>query len=132
MLRKTVTPAPIDAYLDDVKSLVVILTVLAAALSVGGVYWGAVGTVRKYRELRSALARLDGIAHDSSIPDDQRTSMRHAILRPSGNWGMVEYFDEHAQLNALTLVVEGLKWPALMAVVGIVVGTVASIISLWL
>lgn len=43
---------------------------------------------------------------------------------------MVEYFDEHAQLNALTLVVEGLKWPALTAVVGIVVGTAASVISL--
>ncbi len=45
---------------------------------------------------------------------------------------MVEYFDEHAQLNALTLVAQGLKWPALLAVAGVLLSAAGSVLPLWL
>ena len=113
-------------------TITVVVVCAGAVLSVAGVYWGAAGTVREYRALRSDLRRLDEIARDDSIPEDQKSALRHAIREPHGNFGMVEYFDEHAQLNALTLVVDGLKWPAVLAVAGVLLSALGSVLSLWL
>ncbi|MFH8445755.1 hypothetical protein ACH4D3_31635 [Streptomyces sp. NPDC018026] len=113
-------------------SITVAVVCVGAAFSVAGVYWGAIGTLRNYRTLKSDLQRLDDIAHDASIPEDEKTALRHAVRVPHGNWGMVEYFDEHAQLNALTLVAEGLKWPALLTVAGVLLSALGSVLSLWL
>ncbi|MGW8374485.1 hypothetical protein [Streptomyces sp. ODS28] len=112
--------------------ITVVVVCVGAVLSVAGVYWGAAGTLRSYRTLKSDLQRLDDIAHDESIPEEQKSALRHAIRVPHGNWGMVEYFDEHAQLNALTLVAEGLKWPALLTVAGVLLSAAGSVLSLWL
>ncbi|WP_043255476.1 hypothetical protein [Streptomyces sp. Tu6071] len=112
--------------------ITVVVVCVGAVLSVAGVYWGAAGTLRNYRSLKSDLQRLDDIARDESIPDEQKSALRHAIRTPHGNYGMVEYFDEHAQLNALTLVAQGLKWPALLAVAGVLLSAAGSVLSLWL
>ncbi|MEU5734286.1 hypothetical protein ABZ797_36075 [Streptomyces antimycoticus] len=110
----------------------VILTIAGAILSVSGIYWGAAGTVRRYATLKEELQQLDAIARDPVMPEDEKNSRRHAVLAPSGDWGMVEYFNEHSQLNALTLVIEGLKWPAVLTVLGVVAGAGGSLTSLWL
>ncbi|MFD4795976.1 hypothetical protein [Streptomyces anulatus] len=111
--------------------LSIALTVIGAVLSVLGVYWGAVKTVREYRVLKTDLAKLDAIAHDQEITSEERTEQRHALRHPTGNWGSLEYFEENAQLAALELVVHSLKWPALLTVAGVLVGSVANVVSLW-
>jgi hypothetical protein len=111
--------------------LSITLTCLGAVLSVFGVYWGALGTVRTYRELSRDLERLETISQDPALSDEDRTALRHAVRYPSGNWGKIEYFEENAQLAALSLVVNNLKWPALLTVFGVLVSAAASVVSLW-
>ncbi|MFI9112762.1 hypothetical protein [Streptomyces venezuelae] len=111
--------------------LSIVLTCLGAGLSVLGVYWGALGVVRNYRSLKKDLDQLEAINQDQEIPDQEKTPQRHALRPPTGNWGMVEYFPENAQLSALTIVVDSLKWPALLTVLGVIVSAAASVVSLW-
>lgn len=111
--------------------LSIILTCLGAGLSVLGVYWGALSTVRNYRELKRDLERLEAISQDPAVSDEDRTPLRHAVRYPSGNGGKLEYFEENAQIAALSLVVNNLKWPALLTVFGVLVSAAASVVSLW-
>ncbi|MEU1327215.1 hypothetical protein ACFV6B_12950 [Streptomyces microflavus] len=111
--------------------LSIALTVIGAVLSVLGVYWGALKTVREYRVLKTDLAKLDTIVRDTEATSEERTQRRHALRHPTGNWGSLEYFEENAQLAALELVVHSLKWPALLTVAGVLVGSVANVVSLW-
>lgn len=118
-------------YSAPMLILSIVLTVLGAVLSVLGVYWGALKTVREYKALKTDLAKLHAIAADPDIDGEERTLRRHAIRRPTGTWGSVEYFEENSQLAALELVVHSLKWPALLTVAGVLVGSVANVVSLW-
>ncbi|MFJ1782552.1 hypothetical protein ACIOKA_38235 [Streptomyces anulatus] len=111
--------------------LSIALTVIGAALSVLGVYWGALKTVREYRVLKTDLGKLEAVLTDPSVPEEERSDRRTAIRAPSGNWGSLTYFEENAQLAALELVVHSLKWPALLTVAGVLVGSVANVVSLW-
>lgn len=111
--------------------LSIILTAAGAALSVAGVYWGALKTVREYRALKGTLTQLAAVLVDPEIPEGEHSARRTAIRAPSGNWGSLTYFEENAQLAALELVVHSLKWPALLTVAGVLVGSVANVVSLW-
>ncbi|MEU6925544.1 hypothetical protein [Streptomyces sp. NPDC046631] len=111
--------------------LFIVLTFIGAVLSIAGVYWGAFRTLKEYRVLKSDLAKLNAILEDPNIPDDQKDARRMALREPSGDWGSVTYFQENAQLAALELVVHSLKWPALLTVAGVLVGSVANVASLW-
>ncbi|MFF8505807.1 hypothetical protein ACF07L_34910 [Streptomyces anulatus] len=111
--------------------LSIALTVIGAALSVLGVYWGAVRTVREYQILKADLGKLEAVLTDPSVPEGEQSARRTAIRAPSGNWGSLTYFEENAQLAALELVVHSLKWPALLTVAGVLVGSVANVVSLW-
>ncbi|MGA4800779.1 hypothetical protein [Streptomyces lavendulocolor] len=111
--------------------LSIVLTCLGAGLSVLGVYWWALGTVRSYRTLKRDLDQLEAINQDRTIPDEEETPRRNALRTPTGNWGKLEYFEENAQLAALSLVVNNLKWPALLTVTGVLVSASASVVSLW-
>ncbi|MFI0936863.1 hypothetical protein ACH4RG_34820 [Streptomyces sp. NPDC021019] len=111
--------------------LSIALTMIGAVLSVLGVYWGAVKTVREYRGLKADLAKLEAIGSDTSLAGAEQVRQRHALRHPTGSMGSLEYFEENAQLAALELVVHSLKWPALLTVAGVLVGSVANVVSLW-
>ncbi|MFD7235456.1 hypothetical protein ACFWAT_09110 [Streptomyces syringium] len=109
----------------------VVLTCVGAALSVFGVYWGAFDTVRKYKSLEQDLGQIEAINQDTRLSLEEKDSRRHAVRYPSGNWGKLEYFEENAQLAALSLLINNLKWPALLTVLGVLVSAAASVVSLW-
>lgn len=111
--------------------LSIVLTVISAVLSVYGIYWGALKTVREYRTLKADLAKLEAIGSDTSLTGEEQVRQRHALRYPTGDWGSVEYFEENAQLAALELVVHSLKWPALLTAAGVLVGSAANVVSLW-
>ncbi|MFD3805048.1 hypothetical protein ACFWTC_15755 [Streptomyces sp. NPDC058619] len=111
--------------------LSITLTCLGAASSVLGVYWGAVDIVRSYRTLQRDLDQLEAISQDPGISDEDKTPRRYALRSPTGNWGKLEYFEENAQLAALSLVVNNLKWPALLTALGVLISAAASVVSLW-
>ncbi|MGW5529428.1 hypothetical protein [Streptomyces xanthochromogenes] len=112
-------------------TLSIVLTISGAVAAVTGLYWGALRTLRRYRELDDVLPKLQAVLVDPAIPAEEHAARRHDLLAPSGTWGHVEYVMEYSEFAVLSMVAKNLKWPALLTATGIVLGAAASIVSLW-
>ncbi|MCQ4043863.1 hypothetical protein ACFOSC_26550 [Streptantibioticus rubrisoli] len=114
-----------------IRALVAALTILGAALTIGGLLWGA-GLLRKeYRRLVADLDELERISRDESLTAEQRTAQRHAVRYPTSTWGDIEYFREWIRRSILEQAVDNLGAPAVLTGAGILCSTAAGVWSLY-
>lgn len=115
-----------------VKTAVVILTVLGGVLPLVGIGIGAKRVIAEHRKLGSQLAEIAAIMKDPSIPDDQKLPRAKGVLQPQFTWARVTYTFEEIRYQILVNAASDLKLAAILAVGGILCGTVGSVWSLYL
>lgn len=106
---------------------------LAAGLFLLGALTAAARRVSKeHRQLVADLDEIDSINGDKSLSDDEQAERRRQVREPRFNYGRLMYTYEWIQRLILHDARKELRGPAVLTVLGVVSGTAASILSLWL
>lgn len=114
-----------------VRATVATLMILGAALTLGGLGWGARRLVDEYRSLAGALDKISRMTPDPSLTDTENNARRAEVLAPTSTWGDVEYFREWVRRFILEQAVTNLGWPAVLTATGVILSTVAGVWALW-
>jgi len=107
------------------------MTVLALLFTVGGLLWGARELQAEHRQLAWEMRGLDVILH-SQMPDEEKRPLMDMVRPMSSTWNDVSYLKELIRLFILEQAVGSLKAPLLLTLLGVVMGSAASVWSLWL
>lgn len=127
----TAAALTLGAGLDGARGTDAALTVLALLFTVGGLLWGA-------RELRTEYRKLDwqwrGIRTilASQMPTEEKQRHMNMVMSTSSTWNDVHYLRELIRLHVLEQAASTLKAPLMLTLLGVVVGSAASVWSLWL
>lgn len=119
------------AVLGGARGTVAAMTVLALVFTVGGLVWGAGELRAEHRRLAWEMRGLDIILR-SEMPDSEKVQLMHLVRPPSSSWNDVSYLKELIRLFILEQAVGSLKAPLLLTLLGVVMGSSASVWSLWL
>jgi hypothetical protein len=111
--------------------LLIVITILGAVLTLGGIAFGARRLFNEHKELARKLDEITRIAGDTSLSDAERNAQRHALIVPTSTWSDIEYFREWVRRFILEQAVSNLGWPAALTASGVVLSTVASAWSVW-
>ncbi|MET7711017.1 hypothetical protein [Streptomyces sp. NPDC005407] len=113
------------------ETILTVITILGAVLTLGGLAFGARRLRSEYKELSQKLDEVTRINFDQSLTSGERNAQRHAILVPSSTLGDVEYFREWVRCSILQQAASNLGWPAALTALGVVLSTVASAWGVW-
>lgn len=111
---------------------VAVLYIAAVVLLLAALVRAGVRVLREHRRLAEKLDEIDRIIHDKSLSTAEQTEMTRAILEPQFTWGRVTYTYEWIQRLILRDALAELRGPAALTVLGVISGTTASVLSLWL
>ncbi|MGW3913187.1 hypothetical protein ACWEBX_16970 [Streptomyces sp. NPDC005070] len=119
------------AGLDGQRGTVAALTILALLFTIGGLIWGGGELRAEYRKLDWQWRGIQ-ILLASEMPEDEKKLHMEMVLPPSSSWNDVSYLKELIRLNVLEQASDSLKAPLLLTLLGVVLGSGASVWSLWL
>ncbi|MEY2243182.1 hypothetical protein AB8A21_09600 [Streptomyces sp. BF23-18] len=121
----------LGASLDGTRGTIAALTVLALFFTVGGLLWGAGELRSEHRRLAWEMRGLDIILR-SQVPDDEKRGLMDQVRTMESTMHDLSYLRELIRLYILEQAMGSLKAPLLLTLLGVVLGSGASVWSLWL
>lgn len=113
------------------RDVIALLVGLGAVFTIIGPFIGVLALKDEYRKLDAALKKVGEIARDPNLNDDQKNAQRMEVLEISP-WPELEFFRQWVRFYVLKQALSGLGWAAAVTVLGIVLGAIGGIWSLYL
>jgi hypothetical protein len=105
-----------------------ILIALGGALPIAALVWGAVGASRRMRELREQRQRIVDVENE---PSETIERLRTEGI-PLTTMGDLLRVRQDVEIAILRNALDDLKGPAVLALIGVIAGSVGSVWSLFL
>lgn len=113
------------------RDIVAALTILGMVLTIGGLAWGARELRTEYRKLAWQMRGIEIILR-SEMPQEEKDRHMEMVLPRQSTLNDVSYLRELIRLFILEQAAGALKAPLLLTLLGVVLGSAASVWSLWL